>query len=725
MRHLRYVVGALVILFVAAGAHADVGMSHIFGSHMVLQQEKNIQVWGWADAGERVEVKLGDAAPVATEAGDDGKWSVTLPPLKSGGPLTMTVTGKNTLTFEDILIGEVWLCSGQSNMEMAVNGCLNAAEERASANYPNIRQIKVPRVPAGEPVRDFDGAWQVCGPETVGGWTAAGYFFGRHLHQELDVPIGLVNSSWGGTRIEPWTPPVGFAQVPALKGIHDQVTLANPKSDPYKTRLGEYLGALETWMATAKASLAEGAVLEPSPVYPEEIKPLNTHAVPTGLYNGMIAPLVPFAIRGAIWYQGESNHGEGMLYVEKTKALVAGWRDLWSEPDLPYYYVQIAPYIYGEEDPNVMPIFWEAQAAAEAIPNTGMAVITDIADLNDIHPKNKQDVGKRLALLALNRTYGQEDVVDSGPTFRSLAQEGSKLRVTFDNVGSGLASRDGQALSWFHIIGSETDFELANAEIAGDSVLLSSPKVPDPCAVRFGWHKNAMPNLMNREGLPAGAFRAGEVPVIDYLTVKVEEAKGYELVYDLDLAKLGKEPQYDVDSSGTLGKAFDRVAYFLDLRKSSGRAEYVYVSMDAFTDDLKKIGVPSLATGAVFQQNVANMTVLSNVDGIVAGTGLTGGNIEFWSHNYGPPNSASVPNASTSVWDFGDQYSDPVDGYGCMQVHNHEAKQTILAVNHWVAGATADIGIGDSDGDTRDWTFKANAGTYEVKRLRVLVRPKG
>jgi sialate O-acetylesterase len=723
--HRAAVLVALLALVCTAASQANVTLPHIFGSHMVLQRDRAIPVWGWADAGEEVQVKLADQPAVSATAGPDGAWRVNLPPQQAGGPVALTVTGKNTIALEDVLIGEVWVCSGQSNMEMTVASSMNFDQEKAEANHPQIRHIKVPRVPAGYPAKDFDAAWQVCTPDTVGGFTAAGYFMARYLQSELNVPIGLVNSSWGGTAIEPWTPPVGFAQVPALKAISDRVTLTDPHSAEYKKALRDYLDLLEPWLKAASDALAAEKPLDPAPPYPDAIKPLAGNGLPTGLYNGMIAPLVPFAIRGAIWYQGEANHGDRMLYTEKMKAVIGGWREVWQQGDFPFYYVQIAPYSYGAEDPGILPAFWEAQAAAESIPNTGMAVITDIADLKDIHPKNKQDVGKRLALIALAKTYGRKDVVCSGPTFKSLALEGGKLRVTFDNVGGGLASRDGQPLNWFEIIGPETDFVKADAVIDGDSVLLSSPEVAAPCAMRFAWSKDAEPNLMNREGLPCGTFRAGDVPVIDYLAIKVAEAKGYKLIYDLDLAKLGRDITYDVNYAAAFTGPFDRIAYFLDLKKAGEPAKYVYVSMDAFTDDLAKIGIPTLASQARFQTNVAHTNILSNVTGIVTGTDLAGGNIEFWPNNYGPGNAANVPNASASLWDFGDQMDAvTVDGYGSMQVCNHDAKQVVFAINNWKSGGNADIGIGNSEGETRDWTFTKSAGSYELKRLRVLVRPK-
>jgi sialate O-acetylesterase len=437
----------------------------------------------------------------------------------------------------------------------------------------------------------------------------------------------------------------------------------------------------------------------------------------------MIHPLCPFALRGAIWYQGESNLGDGMRYADKMKALIAGWRQLWQEGDFPFYYVQIAPYNYGGK-PETEAELWEAQAAAQSIPNTGMAVINDIGDLEDIHPKDKQDVGHRLALLALAKTYGGENLVCSGPTFQSMKVEGDKLRVSFDHVGGGLASRDGKPLDWFEMIDAdEGGFVKAGAQIDGVTVLLSAPGVQHPVALRYAWNMLAQPNLMNRDGLPAGAFRAGTAPKRDYLA-KVTEAKEYQLVYDLDLNKLSRNIQYETDNHDKIRRPFDRIAYLLELYHADGNTEYLYVSMDAFTGDLAKIGVPTFQCGGHFQQNVANLDVFSNVKGIVTGAGLAGGNIEFWPNNYAPANSANVPNASGEVFDFGDEPVDPADGYGSMQVHNHEARQTLFALNHWSEGAKADLGIGNQPAGNPDWTFAANAGSYPAKRLRVLVRCK-
>jgi sialate O-acetylesterase len=707
-------------------ARAEVRLPRVFGSHMVLQQEMPLVIWGWAQPNETVTVTLASASGQA-QANERGEWKVVLPAMKAGGPFTLKVTGSSSVEFDDVTIGEVWLCSGQSNMEMGIGIARDAQKEIAEANYPGLRLLMVSRKIAPVPETNIDGEWKVCSPQTVaeGGWSgfsAAAYYFGRELHQKLGVTVGLIDASWGGTRIEPWTAPDGYAATPTLSKDYELVQLADPSTPRHQQRLKQTLDETEQWLGSARQALADGTVVAPMPVFPAELLPPHDVQNPTALYNGMIRPLCPFALRGAIWYQGESNLGEGMRYTERMKALIGGWRELWHEGDFPFYFVQIAPFTYGG-NPETEAEFWEAQAAAQSIPNTGMAVINDIGNLADIHPKDKQDVGHRLALLALAKTYGHDNLVFSGPTFKSLNIEGDKLRVNFDNAGGGLASRDGKPLDWFEIIDAdEGGFVKAYANNAGSSILLSAPEVKHPVAMRYAWSMLAEPNLMNSDGLPAGAFRAGTVPKRDLLLLKVPESKDYRLVYDLDIGKLGGDMHYGVDNHQSIPQSFDRIAYFLELQHADGNTEYVYVSMDAFTSDLEKIGVPTFKSGAHFQQNVANLDVYSNVKGIENGANLAGGNIEFWPNNYGPNNSANVPNASGEVYDFGDAPTDPADGYGSMQVHNHEAKQTLLALNHWSEGSRADLGIGNQPTGNPDWTFAANAGTYKSARLRVMVR---
>lgn len=495
-------------VFSASAALADVRLPHVFGDHMVVQRDIPVPIWGWADQGEEVTVTLGETT-ASVRPGADGRWMVRLPAMPAGGPHKMTVKGRNAVELTDILVGEVWICSGQSNMEMGMNGIQDAEKEVAAAQYPSIRLYHIfPWKTATEPLDDFDAKWQTCSPDTLkkgGFWTsgfpATAYFFGRQIHRELNVPVGLIATCWGGTRIEPWTPREGFEMVPALSDILKIVDEATPNFDK---AVRKAIDDTEKWLPTARKAAEEGKRVPPPPEWPKHR--LENNAEPTSIYNAMIHPLVPFAIRGAIWYQGESNHPDGMAYFEKMKALINGWRKIWGQGEFPFYYVQIAPFdnLYPDD---TLPRLWEAQSAALSIPNTGMAVTVDIADLKDIHPKNKQDVGKRLALWGLARTYGKTGLEYSGPLYKAMAVEDAKIRVMFDHVGAGLVSRDGKPLSWFEIAGEDRKFVKADAAIDGDTVVVSSSEVAKPVAVRLGWSRKAEPNLSNKEGLPASPFR--------------------------------------------------------------------------------------------------------------------------------------------------------------------------------------------------------------------------
>ena len=501
---------ALAVFFLAVGsAEADVRLPKVIGSHMVLQQGKPVEIWGWAEPGETVSVTLGESNRGTTQANGAGEWRVQLAAMQAGGPHSLTVAGKSTITLDDILIGEVWLGSGQSNMQRGVETSDNGGEELAAANYPQIRLFHVPKVRSGTPNSDLNGAWQVCSPQSAFRFSAVLYYFGRHLHQELNVPIGLVASSWRAARIEPWIPPAGFASEERLAPVSAQI----------RDVQGAYLDQLETqvksadvlaWIAASRKAVAEDRQLPPAvPGFALPAHPLTGRESPSGMYNAMINPLVPLGLRGVIWYQGEANVGDGMLYRDKMRALITGWRQIWNQDDLSFYWTQLAPFTYGG-DPLQLPALWEAQTAAMSIPHTGMAVINDIGNLRDIHPKNKQDVGKRLALWALAKDYGK-DVAYSGPRFKAMTVDDDKIRVSFSHVGEGLESRDGKELSWFEV-GDGQRFVTAKARIASaDTVLVWSDEIKAPTAVRFGWSQLAEPNLQNSERLPAGTFRSNRV----------------------------------------------------------------------------------------------------------------------------------------------------------------------------------------------------------------------
>lgn len=453
----------LSLLLIAAGVpavRADVKLPKVFSSHMVLQRDRPLPIWGWADPGEEVTVQL-DQASATTKTDALGAWKVVLPAVKADGQAhRMTIRGQNTIALEDVLIGDVWIGSGQSNMEYSLADSVGGKEAVAAARWPQIRLLHVEKVWTPQPAKDievFNGpkikdqpapppatgpAWKVCTPEAVPYFSAVLYYFGRRLHTETGVPIGLIHSSWGGSAIEVWI-------VNETRGY--------------------------------------------------------------GNYNAMIAPIKPFPIRGAIWYQGESNvnNKTGPTYADKMKSLIDGWRRVWGY-DFPFYFVQIAPWS-GQYEPGRLPTLWEHQAASLKIPGTGMVVTTDLVDdLKDIHPKNKFDVGNRLALWALAKDYGKHDVVYSGPLYKSMRVEGSKLRLLFAHVGSGLKSRDDKPLREFEIAGADGKFVAAEAVIDGDTVVVHAPEVASPTQARFGWRNEAIPNLINREGLPASPFQTND-----------------------------------------------------------------------------------------------------------------------------------------------------------------------------------------------------------------------
>jgi len=485
-------------------AHAAVLPAHIFSDHMVLQRDKPIPVWGWDDPGQSVTVEMNGATQTAT-TGADGRWTVTLPALKtSTAPATMTIHDKDgAVTITDILVGDVWVCSGQSNMEFQLGGANESHDAIVAADkLTQIRLLLVSKAVSGIPADDTDATWTTCTTATAAHFSAVGFFFGKAVSEKIGVPIGLIQSTWGGTPIQPWTPRDGFALDDKLKGdlpALDQVQSQLRATVPAK------LPDIERWLARTKAALATNSPLPALPAWPVDPLALNGNpSKDTVLFNAMIHPLIPFAIRGVLWYQGESNHGDA-LYADRLHALIRSWRQLWAQGDFPFYFVQIAPlgivYAKGE-----LIDLWQAQSSCLDLPNTGMAVTNDIGDLATIHPKDKRDVGERLARIAFAKEYALPGIIFSGPVYKSMQIDGGKIRLTFDYAEGGLAVRDGQPLSWFEIAGADGNFVAADAAIDGQQVVVSSAQVPAPTAVRFAWGNNAVPNLMNHEGLPAPAF---------------------------------------------------------------------------------------------------------------------------------------------------------------------------------------------------------------------------
>ncbi len=635
---------AAFAFFISLVSAADPFLSPVFTENMVLQRDQRDAVWGWTKPGEKVTVSLAGKAADAV-AGADGRWQVLLPALPAGGPHTMTVSGPETITLENVLVGDVWLCSGQSNMEWIVANSNDAQAEIAAANHPQIRSITLGHVTAATPQKTFAGTrWQICSPETVGNFTAVGYFFGRKLQEELKVPIGLIHTSWGGTIAEAWASKDGLAplqdfnaamlaleeqakggsgenaqeewfarndagsaggwsgaafsdgawsaleqplqwtgspvaelsnldgivwfrrtvDLPAdaagkeailnLGAIDDEdtvwlngrqvgTTTGFQKQRAYKIHTGLLKSGSNSIavrvldhnggggmtgpadnMNLAIADLAPiplsgnwrfqvGADLAKASPFPKRVG--DNPNIPTVLYNAMIAPLLPYGVKGAIWYQGESNASRAQQYRQLLPAMIGDWRKAFGQGDFPFYIVQLAN--FTQTQPQPAEAEWaelrEAQTlAAKNTLNCGIAVAIDIGEAGDIHPRNKQDVGKRLALQALAKTYGK-DIVSSGPDYKGLKAEGGTIRLSFDSVGSGLVAKGGN-LKGFAIAGADRKFVWADAKIDGETVVVSSPQVASPVAVRYGWAANPEATLFNKEGLPAGPFRTDDWPMI-------------------------------------------------------------------------------------------------------------------------------------------------------------------------------------------------------------------
>jgi sialate O-acetylesterase len=504
---------AMVIVLCASVAQADVWMPSVFSDNMVLQRGKPVPVWGWADPGENVTVKFGGQKKKA-KADKSGKWMVRLDVMQASTTgRTLVVKGQRVsllgrrprVEFENVVVGEVWLCSGQSNMEWRLNQCESKAEAMARADYPLIRLFNVANKASPLPMRDVGGTWEVCSPDTAGAFSGVGFFFGERLFKAIDVPIGLIGSEWGGTRIEPWTPPAGFSSQKSLE--KDAAFIVDAKAKHIEALKQYDMGIVRKWADEADAALASDKDVPRFPQLPKGN--IGQSSKPTAIFNGMIAPLVPYAMRGTIWYQGESNMGDGMLYRDRMEALITSWRKLWGGEPFPFYYVQLCSYYWGYGNFKLQGI-WEAQAAALGIPNTGIAGTFDIAEPWTIHPRNKFDVGNRLALWALAKDYGQKHIVYSGPIFKSMKIKRRKAIVSFDHAGDGLQSLDGEPLSYLVIAGEDKVFCNADVEIDGDKLILSSKKVRKPIAVRYGWWPTAQPNLGNSGGLPAIAFRTDD-----------------------------------------------------------------------------------------------------------------------------------------------------------------------------------------------------------------------
>ena len=524
-------VSLTLALFLATAAQADVTLAPLFTDHAVLQRDKPLPIWGTAEIGEKITVRFGEQRREAT-AGYDGRWIAMLEPLPAsmfGSDLT--IAGKNTITLHNVVVGEVWLCSGQSNMEWPVGRAADAEREIAAADFPLIRHIRIERAVAESPADSVKtSGWQPASPQTAGSFTAVGYFFARNIHQKTGVPIGIVHSSWGGTPVESWMSPAALAGDPAFAVVHQrwQQNLAE-----YPARKAEYEARLATWTrAEADAKIALTARVEttsrsripvrldPASLYhdwlrtnprPRAPRGPGDPWTPAGLFNGMINPLLPYALRGVLWCQGESNAERAAEYRALFAAMIHSWRAHFGQDDFPFYWVSLANYgvpADGNEKGRSYAILREAQNKTLTLPNTGQAIAIDIGDPKEIHPPNKQEVGRRLALLARNRIYG---VIgdDTGPVFARATREGAAMRVHFHHVTGGLVAHDKPVQS-LELAGIDRVFYPADGGIDRDTLMVRSFSVREPVAVRYAWTNAPEANLYNGAGLPAVPFRSDE-----------------------------------------------------------------------------------------------------------------------------------------------------------------------------------------------------------------------
>ena len=496
---MRVAPGILLACLLAARAGAEVRLPYLLADHMVIQRGLPVAVWGWAAPGETVTASFRGATR-STRADELGRWSVTLPPGEAGGPFELTVEGGNRIVLCDVMVGDVWVAAGQSNMEWPLRWASNAAAEMAAARYPAVRLVRTMHRVSDHPLSNFAGqTWAVCSPQTVEHFSAAAYHFGRELHERLGVPIGLIQTAWGGTPAEAWTSLRALGGEPSLLPVFSEWAKLTAQ---HETNLLLLPRLRREWEKTAARARSEGR--EPPPE-PELRRRPGGQWTPSGLFNAMVAPLTRFPIRGVIWYQGEANTApeRAPLYGRLFETLIRDWRRAWGQGDFPFLFVQLANFRAAPD--SMWPEVREAQRQALALANTAMAVAIDIGEAGNIHPGNKREVGRRLALAARAVAYG-EPLAYSGPLLRQVTRENGALRAWFDHAGGGLKTSGG-AVRGFEVAGSNGRFFAARAEIDGATVAVSSEAVPRPERLRYGWADNPDCNLFNAANLPASPFR--------------------------------------------------------------------------------------------------------------------------------------------------------------------------------------------------------------------------
>ena len=717
-RHMVLKLSAAVLLC-AATAGAQVKLDDCFSDHMVLQRELPARVRGTAAPGEKVSVSFAGQTVEAT-ADAEGEWQVTFAPLKANKePAEMVVKGENnTVTIKDILVGEVWICSGQSNMEYRLGTSKHVDKEAlvAAANYPLIRTIHIPRTRSINPSRTVPVPWKPVLPENIKPFTAVGYFFGVELYKALDVPIGLVNASWGGTRIEPWTNADGFRSVPQGEAIAKSLAARTGGTREYDAATKKYMAAMRKWLAEANAEVAKKRVPPAPPEYPAEFSTTG-RTTPGVLYNGMSHPFTGMTVRGAIWYQGEANLGQWFDYDWQMHALLNGWKKAFSNPDLHFFFVQIAPYRYRKEMPRNCLGLWARQQRFADESKSGMAVINDYGNPTDIHPTDKRPVGDRLARFALNRVYGKKDVVCDPPRPTGFKADGSKAVVEFSNAKSW-STADNAPIAGFELAGIDGKYVPAEAVADGAKIVVSAPGVAAPRYVRYLGSNVSLGNLRAESGLVPAPFRISNVTLDEELAY-LSKREGLIYEYDLFSGAAKKVPAPIVDNSAKFaGKKLTRLSYLFIAKDKKGKTTFAEISLDPFASDLKLVGIPGSKASRNLNPQIRNIALRTNADNLIDGDEIKLGSIEFYFTNYRPQSRGSARQAPGERFDANDTPGGETLGYGCMQFHSCSGIP-IICFNRLQGGKFADLGFGRNPNGEPDWTFSKSGKNYESTKLLV------
>ncbi|MDD4816631.1 MAG: sialate O-acetylesterase [Victivallaceae bacterium] len=719
-----------VLLLAVFSVCGEVKLNGLFSDNAVLQRNKPIAVFGAAGPGEKVTVSLNGATAEAV-AGKNGRFSAELPEMAAGGPYTLTVSGRdNTVSAENVMVGEVWLCSGQSNMWWTVELNTDGKDVLKACADPGLRLLNIPQVSAAEPAADFNAVWQTCDEKSLAGFSAVGYFAAKRLREKLNVPVGVINASWSGTRIEPWISPDAFLRSDDARwNLKKELLMARDSGGNFRRQLLEnYIDDHKAWGKKALRSAKKHEAVEAPPAYPWQLAAPVGLGDPAVIWNGMVAPLAPYTIAGVFWYQGEANLWDAAVYGDLMKLWVSGWRRAFKSGDkLPFYFVQLAPF-NSQSEPDVLPKMWECQTAfALKADGVEMVEINDTDSVDDIHPKDKRPVGRRLADKALKYTYGFDVGNVDSPRFAKAEFKADHAVLRFDNTTHLEAVPGGSAV--FEIADAAGRWTPAAVEPGSEagSLILRPADGGRPVAARYGWNKSAVASIRDAASkLPLGAFRCGRIPARGMVDRLAPQLTDYTLVYRFSPAAGlidGNTQTANYEYAAVPDKPFSRVAVFAHLLPKSGGGDgaFVAIEMDAYAGDVSGIGLPTAGSGGKYIGEVKNVTVSSNVPGVVTGTFADGFNLECFPGNYTAPNRLAVPGASDAVFDFGDNPSDGA-GYGSYQFHNFAAKQTVFAFNAWTNGPGSDIGIGSNPSGNPDWTFAKNAGGYGAAYILVLVK---